>query len=503
MHSSESLQERTSRGLPKPAEMLSELDLHILGQLVAKRAVCSAVYNHYLSLASRDENGLDLGRNHLLLLGPTGTGKTMMVKMTAEILGVPFVHTCASTLVESGYRGRPVEEVVRSLLEQTNGKPKLAERGIIFIDEIDKIRRQDVGGGRDVSGEGVQNALLTLLEGRICDMVDNNRIPAVDTSRILFICAGAFVGLEDIVRRRLQHDQGSIGFQNFQGANSPRSEPLDFYACMLQATVDDLNAFGMIPEFIGRFARIAALHELSLKDLRAILSQPSRFSSLHQRQQVARLHGISLEVTDDALDALAERAKGMKTGARAIARLLGNALDRIEYRWPELADDRVVRVIIDRKCLLSGEDPTLVRGRREYRRRDSALRSRFSINNPSPSTKTQRSSEKSKPTLQVPGWASASPEARKLWEHLEGKHSGEMNVLRQAISKLESISGTLEQFHEAAVDIGKRDPDSVIQHMIRKKLGQWIQGSEQADDEEWPVPDFLECDELDEDYKPF
>jgi ATP-dependent Clp protease ATP-binding subunit ClpX len=491
MQSSEQSQLCQRGILMKPSDMLSALDPHIFGQSYAKRAVCSAVYNHYLSLASRDENGLDLGRNHILLLGPTGSGKTMLVKLLASMLNVPFVQTCASTLVESGYRGRPVEDVIRSLLEQTQGNPRQAERGIIFIDEIDKIRRQDVGGGRDVSGEGVQNALLTLLEGRICDVIDNTRIPAVDTSRILFICAGAFAGLQEIVRRRLQHGQGRIGFQTSISGASRRASDLDEHECMCQATVEDLDAYGMIPEFIGRFARIAVLQELTKEDLHAILRQPSCFSSLYQRQQVARLHGISLEVTDDALEALAERAKAMKTGARAIARLLGDALDRVEYRWPELADDRVSRVILDRRSVLAGAEPKLVRARREIHRRDSALRKRFLASEPVSAKKNQRAPEKAKPGGQVPGWSSASKEARAFWEILERTYAGNQSVLEQTVSKLTSISAGLDEFHAMALATEDRNPEEIIAHLIRKRLRELVDGSEQTDDSEWPVDESL------------
>jgi ATP-dependent Clp protease ATP-binding subunit ClpX len=392
MQSSEKSSSRFREILLKPTEMLSALEPHVFGQSSAKRAICSAIYNHYLSLASRDRYGLDLGRNHVLLLGPTGSGKTMMVKMLAELLNVPFVHSCASTLVESGYRGRPVEDVIRSLLDQTHGNAPHAERGIIFIDEIDKIRRQDIGGGRDISGEGVQNSLLTLLEGRLCDVIDNQRIPAVDTSRILFICAGAFAGLKDIVQRRLQHDAPAIGFQSCHAGTDSRWEDIDEYQCMSQATIEDLSAYGMIPEFIARFSRVAVLHELSIDDLRAMLRKPSCYSSLYQRQQVAALHGISLEVTDDALDGLAERAKAMKTGVRAIARLLGESLDRVDYRWPDLADDRVIRVVLDRQCVLAGEEPKLIRGRRVIRRRDALLRNRVlndHVPSPTPPTDSE------------------------------------------------------------------------------------------------------------------
>lgn len=505
MRSSEQMQLRQRGILLKPSDMLSALDPHVFGQRVAKRAICSAIYNHYLSIASRDDNGVDLGRHHILLLGPTGSGKTMLVKLLADILNVPFVQTCASTLVESGYRGRPVEDVIRSLLEQTRGDARQAERGIIFIDEIDKIRRQDVGGGRDISGEGVQNALLTLLEGRICDVIDNQRIPAVDTSRILFICAGAFAGLKDIVRRRLQRDQGCIGFQSHSGASSRRNDELSEFECMSQASVDDLDAYGMIPEFIARFSRLAVLHELSLDDLRAMLRQPSQFSSLYQRQQVARLHGISLEVTDDALDALAEKAKAMKTGARAVVRLLGETLDCIEYRWPELADDRVIRVILDRKCVLVGAEPKLIRGRREIRRRDSVLRNRILADEVPAPRKNTRVAGKSKAGLQVPGWSSASNEARALWNELEKKYAGSIDILEALVNKLTSISGTLDQFYAGAIEARIRDPEAILEHLIRKQLEELTSEPPQDEqyDEEWPTEEFCNSLEIDDDDMPF
>lgn len=504
------------RSLLKPADMLSGLDQHVLGQSRAKRTLCSAIYNHYLSNASRDENGIDLGRNHVLMAGPTGSGKTMMVKRIASMLNVPFVQTCASTLVETGYRGRPVEDVFRPLLEQTNSDPRKAERGIIFIDEIDKIRRQDVGG-RDVSGEGVQNALLTILEGRICDAIDSARIPAIDTSRIMFICAGAFVGLKDIVLRRLQHDQATIGFQPRPASSTKRANELDEYECMRQATVEDFNVYGMIPEFIGRFSRITFLHELSTEDLRAILRQPSQFSSLHQRQQIALLHGITLEVSDDALDALAERAKTMNTGARAITRLLGDILDRIEYRFPELADDRVSRVIVDRECLLSGSEPKLVRGRRDIRRRDSVLRNRFLGEEAAETQKTANSARRTNSTgrpkiggVFVCGWSTASERAQAFWEQLEKHYSASPSTLENVSNKLTRMTVGLQEFYAVAVAIRSRDPNAIIQHLIRKRLEtlasqndedetEEVLPLEEMEGEEWSTEDFYHNTDADDD----
>jgi ATP-dependent Clp protease ATP-binding subunit ClpX len=503
------------RCLLKPAEMLAALDQHVLGQSRAKRTLCSAIYNHFLSNASRDENGVDLGRNHVLMAGPTGSGKTMMVKWIASMLNVPFVQTCASTLVETGYRGRPVEDIFRPLLEQTNSDPRKAERGIIFIDEIDKIRRQDVGG-RDVSGEGVQNSLLTILEGRICDAIDSTRIPAIDTSRLMFVCAGAFVGLRDIVFRRLQHDQKTIGFQCRTTSSSKQANELDEYECIRQASVEDFNVYGMIPEFIGRFSRITFLHELSIEDLRAILRQPSQFSSLHQRQQIALLHGITLEVSDDALDALAERAKKMNTGARAITRLLGDVLDRIEYQFPELADDRVSHVIIDRECLLTGSEPKLVRGRRDTRRRDSVLRNRFLGDGAAGTQKTANSARRTNSTgkpkiggVSICGWSTASEKAQAFWGRLEKDYSASPSTLENVSNKLTQLSLGLQEFYAAAIAIHSRDPNTIIQHLIRKRLETLVSQNdedetevalplEEMEGEEWAADDYFHDTDADD-----
>lgn len=199
--------------LPSPREMVAHLDLSVRGQQRAKEDIAVSVYNHYISQIYRDLEGTDLGRYHILLLGPTGSGKTFIVKQLADYLRVPVSFASATSLVEAGYKGRSVDDIIKSLLDRADGNPRLAERGILFIDEIDKIRRQDSGGVRDVSGEGVQNALLTMLDGRIADSVDNVKHEPVDTSRILFVCTGAFVGLQGIVERRLgQGEKSKIGF---------------------------------------------------------------------------------------------------------------------------------------------------------------------------------------------------------------------------------------------------------------------------------------------------
>jgi len=203
----------SDNALPSPAEIVAHLDQFVRGQNKAKQDIAVSVYNHYISQVYRDQYGSDLGRYHILMLGPTGSGKTFIVKTLADFLGVPVSFASATSLVEAGYKGRSVDDIIKSLLDRTKGNPRLAERGILFIDEIDKIRRMDVGGQRDVSGEGVQNALLTLLDGRIADNVDSVKHEPVDTSRILFVCTGAFVGLQEIVERRLHaNEHSAIGF---------------------------------------------------------------------------------------------------------------------------------------------------------------------------------------------------------------------------------------------------------------------------------------------------
>ena len=197
--------------LPSPTEMIAHLDRFVRGQARAKQDIAVAVYNHFLSQAYRDRHGEDLERYHTLLIGPTGVGKTYLVRKLAEFLGVPVGYSSATNLVEAGYKGDSVESVVRSLVDRADGDPKKAERGIVFIDEIDKIRRGE-GVGRDVSGEGVQNALLTLLDGRQSRGFEGMGHPTVNTSRLLFICAGAFAGLPELVERRLGAGRHQIGF---------------------------------------------------------------------------------------------------------------------------------------------------------------------------------------------------------------------------------------------------------------------------------------------------
>ena len=360
--------------LPTPRQMQDHLDRFIRGQSRAKRDVASAIYNHYLSQADRAERGGEPRPHHILLLGPTGCGKTFIVRTIAEMLGVPFVITSATGLVEAGFRGRSPDSIVKALLDRAGGDAHLAEKGIIFIDEIDKIRRQDTGGVRDISGEGVQNALLTLIGGKIADNVDGHAHPAVDTSRILFVCTGAFVDLPGIVRRRLGSGRSLIGFRCRSGESVADLPDSSIYEALCQAQTADLVEFGLIPEFIGRFTTVSALHELGRDDLRRIIDDGTEESALEHYRRLAGLHGIELAFDEGALDAIASEAVALGTGARGLARLIGRVMDGVDRSWPELAEDRVTRVTIDRDVVLAGKEPRLRRGKRVVERRDVALR---------------------------------------------------------------------------------------------------------------------------------
>ena len=456
------------RDLPTPSEMIAHLNRFVRGQIRAKQDIAVAVYNHYLSQAVKETDG-DLGRYHMLLLGPTGSGKTHIVKTLADFLGVPVSFVSATALVESGYRGRPVDDIIRSLLDRAGDEARRAEKGIIFIDEIDKIRKQDTGGSRDVSGEGVQNALLTLLDGRLSDNVDSQKHAPVDTSRILFVCTGAFVGLPDIVRRRLGDDDSEtmMGFPTRAAENISEIPDQPIYEALCQAQTADLVEFGMIPEFIGRFATITALHELGQSDLRAIASESIEGSALAKQQKLAALHGIDLEITPDALDAIASEAIRLGTGARGLARLIGRAVDPVDHRWPELAAEGVTGVVIDRRVVEQRGEPTLKRGPSKHPRRDTELRrSCLTTLPPGPATYMGQggsftdtsgwSDEKivneiEKIKHESLDWANTTGSARKWWEMFEVENKARKGHVLRLIEELRARKANITDFFLAYV----------------------------------------------------
>ncbi|MBB5351528.1 ATP-dependent Clp protease ATP-binding subunit ClpX [Haloferula luteola] len=445
-----------SNELPTPAEMTAHLDSYVRGQTLAKRDLAVAVYNHYLARALRERDGEDLGRHHLLMIGPTGVGKSYLVRTLGDFLGVPVGFSSATSLVEAGYKGSSVESVVRALLDRAGGDARKAEKGIVFLDEIDKIRRGETGG-RDVSGEGVQNALLTLLDGRMSDGEETSRHAGVDTGKLLFVCTGAFVGLEEIVKARLGRGKGTMGFHAMGGKDAETRELLG------EAQTADLVKFGMIPEFIGRFATVSVLHELSLDDLRAIAGAETEQSPLSRQRKLARAHGIELVLTDDALDAIAREAQELGTGARGLHRLIGKAVDGVDYRWPELARDGVTRVEIDSAAALGQGEPTLVKGERIFEPIDEDLR-RESLRGlpPRPRPVLRHAAadgltdvsgwteeaiwnrvEEIKARL---GWGETTGSARKWWETFENENRHRPALILRLCEELKKRDAAIEEF---------------------------------------------------------
>lgn len=466
----------SDNALPSPAEIVAHLDQFVRGQNKAKQDIAVSVYNHYISQVYRDQFGSDLGRYHILMLGPTGSGKTFIVKTLADFLGVPVSFASATSLVEAGYKGRSVDDIIKSLLDRTHGNPRLAERGILFIDEIDKIRRMDVGGQRDVSGEGVQNALLTLLDGRIADSVDSVKHEPVDTSRILFVCTGAFVGLPEIVERRLHANKHTaIGFSRRGKSELEKVPDQPIYQALCQAVTSDLVEFGMIPEFIGRFATLTALHELGRDDLRSIISDQTAGSALEKQKKLAEVHGIELVITDDALDAIADEAMRLGTGARGLHRLIGRAVDSVDHRWVELADEGITQIIIDRSSATGQNEPRMEKGKSRFERSDLQMRQEVMASLPRPpSASGNKASSKSTSGLaegltdtrgwtadQIEGlltkvkkdldWENTTGSARKWWTTFEEENKTRMPLVLRLAEELKIRKATITEFFLAYV----------------------------------------------------
>lgn len=347
--------------LPTPHEIFDFLQEYVIGQENAKRALSVAVYNHYKRVRAQrhgEDTGMELTKSNILLLGPTGTGKTHLARSLARLLKVPFCIVDATALTEAGYVGEDVENILLRLIQAADGDVKKAERGIIYIDEIDKISRKGENASitRDVSGEGVQQALLKIIEGTTASVPPqggrkhpHQEFIEIDTSSILFIAAGAFAGLDEIVKARL--GQRSTGF----GSDLKSvKEHGDLFA---KVTPDDLHKFGLIPEFIGRLPVITNVSALDVDDLSRVLTEPKN-AILKQYQHLFELDGVKLTFTDAAIHAVAELAEKRGTGARSLSTLMENTLSQIMFDLPSRED--VAEVIIEAECVLEGAEPTYV-----------------------------------------------------------------------------------------------------------------------------------------------
>ena len=346
--------------LPKPKEIHSLLNEYVVSQEEAKRTLAVAVYNHYKRVQMGGDDGVELQKSNILLLGPTGCGKTHLAQTLARLLNVPFAIADATALTEAGYVGEDVENILLKLIQAADFDIKKAETGIIYIDEVDKIARKSDNPSitRDVSGEGVQQALLKILEGTVASVPPqggrkhpHQEFLSIDTTNILFICGGAFAGLDKIIARRTGKNAIGFGADVHSKKESRQSELL------AQVMPEDLLAFGLIPEFIGRLPVISTVHQLRREDLVQILTEP-RNALTRQYHRFFAYDEIELVFTEDSLWEIADKALERETGARGLRSIIEAALLEVMFELPSRKD--VAKCVITKETISKGQRPTLV-----------------------------------------------------------------------------------------------------------------------------------------------